>query len=152
MTPAGVLNDLYSFANDGFGMLPYAGLVQATDGKFYGAADTDPGVSIGLLFQITSTGTYTVLLNFTNVTGAYPGAGPQVTQREAPPVSRLHRDINAPIQASISGVPSTAGVMHSGGNAGHCVGRSPWTAPGPLTRPPHIIWAALHELRARRQE
>jgi uncharacterized repeat protein (TIGR03803 family) len=78
MTPAGALTILHSFSEgDGLGLHPLAGLVQATDGKFYGAAANN--TSSGVLFQITSTGKYRVLLNFTNVTGKYPGANPQVS-------------------------------------------------------------------------
>ncbi len=77
MTPAGAVTTLRSFSeSDGMGLFPEAGLVQATDGKFYGA--TASNESSGVLFQITSTGTFTVLLNLTNTTGDFPGANPQV--------------------------------------------------------------------------
>jgi uncharacterized repeat protein (TIGR03803 family) len=77
MTPAGVLTILHSFSeDDGLGIHPLAGLVQATDGKFYGVAASN--TSSGVLFQITSTGKYKVLVNLTNTTGKYPGANPQV--------------------------------------------------------------------------
>jgi uncharacterized repeat protein (TIGR03803 family) len=36
LTPAGAFTVLHNFANNGQGMSPIAGLVQATDGKFYG--------------------------------------------------------------------------------------------------------------------
>ena len=78
MTPAGALTILHSFSEgDGLGLHPLAGLVQATDGKFYGAAASN--TSSGVLFQITSTGKYRVLLNLTNTTGKFPGANPQVS-------------------------------------------------------------------------
>ena len=78
MTPAGGFTILHSFSEtDGLGLHPLAGLVQATDGKFYGAAGSN--TSSGVLFQITSTGKYKVLLNLTNTTGKYPGANPQVS-------------------------------------------------------------------------
>jgi uncharacterized repeat protein (TIGR03803 family) len=78
MTPAGALTILHSFSeSDGLGLHPLAGLVQATDGKFYGVAGNN--TSSGVLFQVTSTGKYRVLLNFTNVTGKYLGASPQVS-------------------------------------------------------------------------
>jgi uncharacterized repeat protein (TIGR03803 family) len=79
MTPAGGLIILHSFNNDGMGMQLRAGLVQATDGKFYGATTTNPGTSAGVLFQITSTGKYTPLVFLTNNIGKYPGANPQVS-------------------------------------------------------------------------
>jgi len=78
MTPAGVLTILRSFSeSDGLGLAPLAGLVQATDGKFYGAAGSN--YSSGVLFQMTSAGKYAVLLNLTNTTGKFPGANPQVS-------------------------------------------------------------------------
>jgi len=78
MTPAGKLTILRSFSEtDGLGLHPLAGLIQATDGKFYGAAGSN--TSSGVLFQITSIGKYKVLLNLTNTTGKYPGANPQVS-------------------------------------------------------------------------
>jgi len=79
VTPAGALTDLFNFANNGLGMNPRAGLVQGTDGKFYGATTTDPGASFGTIFQITSTGAYTDLVFLTNNIGLYPGANPQVS-------------------------------------------------------------------------
>jgi uncharacterized repeat protein (TIGR03803 family) len=79
MTPTGVLTDLHSFnEDDGLGLSPVAGLLQATDGTFYGVAGTNFSPRAGVLFQITSTGTYTVLFNFTNTVGAFPGASPVV--------------------------------------------------------------------------
>jgi uncharacterized repeat protein (TIGR03803 family) len=78
MTPAGALKFVHSFSeSDGLGLHPLAGLVQATDGKFYGVAANN--TSSGVLFQITSTGKYQVLVSFTNVTGKYLGANPQVS-------------------------------------------------------------------------
>ncbi len=77
MTPAGALTILHSFSeDDGLGIHPLAGLVQATDGKFYGVAASN--TSSGVLFQITSTGKYKVLVNLTNTSGKFPGANPQV--------------------------------------------------------------------------
>ena len=77
MTPAGVLTIIHSFNEiDGLGLHPLAGLVKATDGKFYGAAANN--TSSGVIFQITSSGTYSVLVSLTNVAGQNPGANPQV--------------------------------------------------------------------------
>ncbi len=77
MTPAGALTIIHSFNEDGFGLQPLAGLVQATDGKFYGASASLGG--FGVIFQITSNGTYAVLVSLTNVAGKFPGANPQVS-------------------------------------------------------------------------
>jgi hypothetical protein len=60
---------------DAMGLFPIPGLVQATDGKFYGASGSN--YSSGVIFQVTSTGTFTVLFNLTNTAGLYPGQNPQ---------------------------------------------------------------------------
>jgi uncharacterized repeat protein (TIGR03803 family) len=72
MTPAGGLNVIHDFKGDALGAIPQAGLVQATDGKFYGAAETSNGTGPGVLFQITSTGTYSVVHSFKGTDGRYP--------------------------------------------------------------------------------
>lgn len=56
ITPAGVYKVLLNFKAFGAGSNPVAGLIQATDGKFYGAA-------LEVLYQITSAGNYTTLLH-----------------------------------------------------------------------------------------
>jgi uncharacterized repeat protein (TIGR03803 family) len=74
ITPAGVFTVLHNFANNSQGMTPIAGLVQATDGNFYGMAFSNPGVSAGLIYQITSSGVYTILHEYLakNKDGASP--------------------------------------------------------------------------------
>jgi uncharacterized repeat protein (TIGR03803 family) len=68
MTPAGVYTVLHNFKAFGAGSDPFAGLVQATDGKFYGAT-TGPG---NILYQITLAGTYATVYTFTPTTGQLP--------------------------------------------------------------------------------
>lgn len=75
ITPSGVFTVLHNFANDGQGSQPLAGLVPGTDGKFYGTVSTNPGVSAGLLYQITSTGVYTILHQYTRANN--DGGSPQ---------------------------------------------------------------------------
>lgn len=77
MTPAGVVKVISSFldtSTNPTGRGPVAGLVQATDGKFYGATYFGGGLygSGGVLFQITSTATYNVLYPFSATIGAHP--------------------------------------------------------------------------------
>jgi uncharacterized repeat protein (TIGR03803 family) len=75
-SPAQILTTLYSFCsqpNCADGGLPHAGLVQATDGDFYGT--TSEGTAYGTLFKITPQGMLAVLHTFGNGDGADPLAG-----------------------------------------------------------------------------
>jgi uncharacterized repeat protein (TIGR03803 family) len=80
MTPSGALTTLYQF-DFTHGGLPYAPLVQATDGKFYGVTrwggNSSCQFGCGVVFSITSTGTFTVLHSFDNNPGVDP-VGPLV--------------------------------------------------------------------------
>jgi uncharacterized repeat protein (TIGR03803 family) len=78
ITPSGTLTTLYSFCSqsgctDGAG--PYAGLVQATDGDFYGTASGSVTNGAGTVFKITPNGTLTTLHRFDWTDGAGPYAG-----------------------------------------------------------------------------
>ena len=82
ITPAGTLTNLYDFCfwgACGDGATPFAGLVQATDGNFYGT--TEQGGSgcypwgCGTVFKITPAGTLTTLHRFDVTDGAFPYAG-----------------------------------------------------------------------------
>lgn len=77
ITPSGTLTTLYSFCSlancsDGYG--PQAGLVQATDGNFYGTNHWGGTDGDGTVFRITPGGSLTILHSFTG----YPhdGANP----------------------------------------------------------------------------
>jgi len=82
ITPSGTLTTLHSFCDAGGfcpdGYLPN-GLVQGANGNFYGTtseggtggnADNIPS---GTVFEITSTGTFTTLVNFDNLNNESPG-------------------------------------------------------------------------------
>jgi uncharacterized repeat protein (TIGR03803 family) len=78
----GVLfTNLVSFAGTD-GWLPYGGLVQGTDGSFYGTTSTDTTNGSGTVFNVTTNGTLTSLYLFTatdpsagtNADGANPSA------------------------------------------------------------------------------
>jgi uncharacterized repeat protein (TIGR03803 family) len=63
ITPGGKLTTLHSFnITDGGG--PYAGLIQATNGKFYGTTPYGGANSNGTVFRVTSNGTLTTLYSF----------------------------------------------------------------------------------------
>ncbi len=56
----GTFTNLYSFTNGNDGARPNAGLVQGSDGNFYGTT-TGGGYGYGTIFQITTNGAFTVL-------------------------------------------------------------------------------------------
>jgi uncharacterized repeat protein (TIGR03803 family) len=78
ITPEGTLTTLYSFcAQTGCtdGSFPYAGLVQATDGNFYGTAGEGGINDNGTIFKITPGGTLTTLHTFDLTDGSFPYPG-----------------------------------------------------------------------------
>src|SRR5450759_156770 len=66
---------LYAFgASDGY--QPYAGLVQGTDGNFYGTTLYGGTSGSGTVFKITPAGTRSTLYSFAgSIDGGYPYAG-----------------------------------------------------------------------------
>jgi len=79
ITPEGVLTTLYSFCSQpdcADGGSPLAGLVQATDGNFYGTTSISSGGPNGTIFQITPAGTMTTLYTFCSQAGCADGAQP----------------------------------------------------------------------------
>jgi uncharacterized repeat protein (TIGR03803 family) len=78
MTPQGVLTTLVSFYGTN-GASPRSGLVQGTDGSFYGTTTMGGsntsfpyGGGMGTVFQVTTNGTITTLLHFNGTNGVYP--------------------------------------------------------------------------------
>ena len=78
LTPLGAITVLHNFdPNDPLdGNTPPVGLVQATDGNFYGVASNGGTAGYGVIFKITSTGTYSILHNFDSTNGALPFSTP----------------------------------------------------------------------------
>jgi len=87
ITPSGTFTSLYSFcaqANCADGSMPYAGLVRASDGNFYGTTlegGSNSGCSLGsgscgTVFKITPGGTLTTLHNFCAQSGCADGGNP----------------------------------------------------------------------------
>jgi uncharacterized repeat protein (TIGR03803 family) len=78
ISSSGTYTSLYSFGsvpNDG--SQPQAGLVQGSDGNFYGTTQDGGTHGSGTVFRISSSGTYTNLYSFGSVTndGVYSEAG-----------------------------------------------------------------------------
>ncbi len=77
LTPAGQYTVLYNFCeqpNCADGGDSIAGLIQGTDGNFYGVAEAGGATGNGTIFQITPEGQYTVLHSFDFTDGNAPKA------------------------------------------------------------------------------
>ncbi len=75
ITPTGALTTLYSFCsqpNCADGYSPFAGLVQATDGNFYGTTGQGGTAGGGTAFKITPSGTLTTLYDFCTQSNCSP--------------------------------------------------------------------------------
>ncbi len=75
-TPGGVVTVLHSFVGgaDNLGTIPDAGVIQGTDGNFYGTTEYGGTANLGTVYKITPTGDFTVLVNFTGPNGQQPYA------------------------------------------------------------------------------
>jgi len=78
ITPGGQFQSLLSFPASSIGSYPYAAMVQAGDGNFYGTTyiGGDPSQH-GTIFKITPAGGLTPLIQFSGTNGFNPGANPQ---------------------------------------------------------------------------
>jgi uncharacterized repeat protein (TIGR03803 family) len=76
ITPGGNLQLLHTFSGaPGDGAYPESGLVQGTDGNFYGTTANGGDISpwnYGTVFRVTPGGSVTILHSFTNYDGATP--------------------------------------------------------------------------------
>lgn len=73
ITPSGTYTVLHDFQGTDQGAYPTAGLVQATDGNFYGVTPPLGGTqTYGTIYKITPSGTFTVLYSFGGKTGNAP--------------------------------------------------------------------------------
>jgi uncharacterized repeat protein (TIGR03803 family) len=79
ITPSGALTTIYNFCsqtNCADGEFPYAGLVQATNGDFYGTTGWGGANGDGTVFKITPSGMLTTLYSFCSHAGCTDGANP----------------------------------------------------------------------------
>ena len=79
ITTAGTLTTLYNFGSGASGAYPYAGLIQASDGSFYGTTSQGGANGYGTVFKITAAGKLTTLYSFCSrancADGSYPYGG-----------------------------------------------------------------------------
>ncbi len=79
ITPSGALTTLYSFCAQSEctdGLHPEAGLLQGSDGNFYGTTDGGGASNEGTVFKITPSGARTTLYSFCGQSGCPDGDGP----------------------------------------------------------------------------
>jgi uncharacterized repeat protein (TIGR03803 family) len=70
--PIGRLTVIHNLEGTGSGFYPCTGLVQASDGNFYGTTHSGGPVDTGTIFRITPQGKYTVLHKFDGTDGKFP--------------------------------------------------------------------------------
>jgi len=78
LSPQGLFMTLYDFCAQSHctdGASPNGGLVQGTDGNFYGTTQAGGARNLGTIFEITSEGTLTTLHSFDKADGAGPVGG-----------------------------------------------------------------------------
>jgi len=79
ITPAGTLTTIYSFcasnADCPDGEFPSSGLLQASNGQFYGETAAGGATPYGTIFEITPNGKLTTLSSFDGSNGAGPSGG-----------------------------------------------------------------------------
>jgi uncharacterized repeat protein (TIGR03803 family) len=86
ISPTGQFTLLYSFcsqANCADGWRPMFPPIQGSDGNFYGTAMFGGSLDGGVLYELTSSGTYTVLHNFCNQRTCPEGAYPNTIVQDA---------------------------------------------------------------------
>jgi uncharacterized protein (TIGR03437 family) len=81
ITPGGALTTLYSFCSQGAlctdGAGPLAGLIQASDGNFYGTTGSLGANGGGTIFKITPAGSLTTLYSFCSQAACFDGRAPE---------------------------------------------------------------------------
>ena len=80
LTPAGLFSTLVEFSDQGSknkGAAPYAALIQAPDGTFYGTTARGGAGDYGTVFQMTAAGALKTLAEFTGRAGKNRGAQPE---------------------------------------------------------------------------
>jgi uncharacterized repeat protein (TIGR03803 family) len=66
VTPSGTLTTLYSFTGSPNGANPVAPLIQGSNGNFYGTTYSGGFSPLGTVFSVSSTGSYSLLSNFSS--------------------------------------------------------------------------------------
>jgi uncharacterized repeat protein (TIGR03803 family) len=84
ITLAGVETQLYSFVRNGAdGSYPKAGVIQASDGNFYGMTSAGGTTNGGTIYRVNSTGVETVLYSFNQSSLSTDGYAPRANLLQA---------------------------------------------------------------------
>ena len=103
LTPHGAITVVHNFPDPNYpndGNYPWGGLVQATDGNFYGVTVNGGTDNCGVIFQITPAGAYSILYNFDRKSGSNPESTPM-------------QHTNGKIYGLAEGGTSGSGVVYS---------------------------------------
>jgi uncharacterized repeat protein (TIGR03803 family) len=84
ITPSGTLTTLHVFTDTPDGNGPFGALIQATNGNLYGATSFGGAHHQGSLFEITASGTLTMLYSFCSQSGCADGHEPFAGVIQAP--------------------------------------------------------------------
>jgi uncharacterized repeat protein (TIGR03803 family) len=72
ITPTGKYTVLHTFQGGSDGIAPFAGVLQATDGNFYGVTAGGGASDDGTIYRIDSKGKYSVICDFDGTNGTFP--------------------------------------------------------------------------------
>ena len=108
ITPSGTLTTLYSFCPEGpigctDGTNPHAGLIEASDGNFYGTASNGGAFNQGTIFQISPSGTATTIYNFCSLPSCADGGQPVAGLIQASDGNLYGTTSNAGVSAIVGG-------------------------------------------------
>ena len=76
MSTLGIYETLHDFAGGAGGRIPTTGLIQATDGNFYGITSEGGASGLGIIFRMDASGNLTPLHSFALSTGGQTSATP----------------------------------------------------------------------------
>jgi uncharacterized repeat protein (TIGR03803 family) len=75
LAPDGTYTVLHAFTNGSDGGFPVGHLIRDRAGNFYGVAQLGGATGYGVIYELASDGTFTVLHNFAGSDGSYPVSG-----------------------------------------------------------------------------
>jgi len=82
LSTSGSVTTLHAFTDGTDGGNPYAGLLQGSDGNFYGTTETGGTGGAGTIYQLASSGSFATLYSFT---GGSDGGNPRAALTESTP-------------------------------------------------------------------